>query len=338
MTPPKLMITGSFPPEVCGVGDYTSKLLKADKNNEYILFHKTNWSLKKFFEYIKEISKTKPRAIFLQYPTEGYGWSLLPQLLCVYFSLFTKIQFNVVLHELSNRTTKAKFASYPFRFSNKCIFTTEYEREYAIKHFFNKKKCFTIPIISNIPKSNNKLSFEDRKFDLVYFGHIRPNKGLEDWLETSIDLYKSGIISGSLIIGQIPKGYEDYVQSLKQYSFGANIQWIHNLSEVQVADYLSNCKIAFLPFPDGVSERRGSFLAALNNEVIPVTYSGKYLTNRLTAVSYITDKNHAKDTISKILRQMNAINFKKFLAAANSYLTDYLPTDWKDVLSKYNKL
>lgn len=95
-----LIISGSYPPDVCGVGDYTERLLCCNfaKNNDWILYSSKKWSLLTVFNHIKLIKNKGYRYINIQYPTQGYGWSIVPHLICVYFSLFSKIQCSVTIH------------------------------------------------------------------------------------------------------------------------------------------------------------------------------------------------------------------------------------------------
>ncbi len=76
-----LLVTGSFPPNICGVGDYTFKLIDNFKKNDSIdahLFYQKNWSLSFIFNYLKLIRSSSAQIVHFQYPTEGYGYSLLP--------------------------------------------------------------------------------------------------------------------------------------------------------------------------------------------------------------------------------------------------------------------
>src|SRR6187402_3048327 len=125
-----LFVTGSYPPAVCGVGDYSERLFNALNKGDDIfeLFYKTNWSVANFFSYLREIKSKKADLIHIQYPTEGYGYSFLPLLLMAFLP---KKKIIVTIHELSNRTFKAKmFTMLLLFFSNKIIVTNETEYGY----------------------------------------------------------------------------------------------------------------------------------------------------------------------------------------------------------------
>ena len=102
-----LLITGSFPPMKCGVGDYTACLaaalsnrdgmsvavltdvradpLRADYNFEIFPVIQ-DWTLINLPEALKTIKRWKPDVVHFQYPTQGYGNGWLPgilPLLCI---------------------------------------------------------------------------------------------------------------------------------------------------------------------------------------------------------------------------------------------------------------
>jgi glycosyltransferase involved in cell wall biosynthesis len=295
-----LFVTASYPPDVCGVGDYSERLLNAlnKEANLFELFYKTNWSVGNLFSYLKEIKSKKVDLIHIQYPTEGYGYSFLPLLLMAFLP---KKKIIVTIHELSNRTFKARvFTMLLLFFSNKIIVTNEIEYGYLKKlPILNRKETFIINIGSNIPKSNKVFrSFSERKIDLAYFGHIRPIKGLESFITIA---NKFSDTKRCAIIGQNLSKYQSYLGDLQIQS--DKIDYILNGSALQTADNLSECKIVYLPFPDGVSSRRGSLMAAaLNGCVIVTTYSDDKITNDFfEKYCYLVNN---EDKAEKIIEQL----------------------------------
>lgn len=272
-----LLITGSYPPQICGVGDYTAKLLTFLQQNQngnltFDLFFKSEWSLKFFGKYFQEIKSRKSDFYHLQYPTEGYGYSLLPLLL---FFFLPKKKTIVTVHELSSRN----FLAYMYTlllilFSGKVIVSNVLEQKHAERFLINKKKVKVIPIASNIKASIfSKRNFTDRKIDLACFGHIRPLKGIEDFIETTTLLNNS---HNCAIIGQSLKRYESFFEDVKDKSKHLNIEVIANKDEDEIADILADVKIIYLPFPDGVSNRRGSLLASIQNGCTIITRASSY--------------------------------------------------------------
>jgi glycosyltransferase involved in cell wall biosynthesis len=153
--------------------------------------------------------------------------------------------------------------------SKKIILTNEVEKCFARRFLINSNKISIIPIASNIVQSNySNREFEERKIDLAYFGHIRPIKGIEEFLN-AVSTIKN--VKEVAIIGQKLEKYSDFFDYIFKKSEELGIKLIVNKKEDEVADFLSNVKIVYLPFPDGISSRRGSLLASINNSCIIVS-------------------------------------------------------------------
>src|SRR3990172_2277859 len=75
--------TGSYPPEVCGVGDYAQLLAKAlAEMGCSVRVLKSGWR-STFSLGPARLTRSEPaRILNIQYPTSGYGTSLLPHLAC----------------------------------------------------------------------------------------------------------------------------------------------------------------------------------------------------------------------------------------------------------------
>jgi glycosyltransferase involved in cell wall biosynthesis len=297
-----VMITGAYPPEFCGVGDYTCKLVEVlrQKGLGCELFHKSDWSLRFFLNYYNELRSKQLDFYHFQYPTEGYGYSILPLLLVILLPYRKTI---ITVHELSSRNLLAYFYTIVLIFFSKnVIVSNEIEQAHARKFIFNKKKVKIIPVASNIKTSSfAKRTFAEREIDLCYFGHIRPIKGIEDYIETVSFLSKS---IKPVLIGQLLEKYRLFGDSVVDRAKVVNISIIENRSEDEIADILSNVKIAYLPFPDGISNRRGSLLACVQNGCIIVSRRSKYEQFNVffDRYCYLTDTNEAAVLIiSKLL-------------------------------------
>lgn len=336
-----LMITGSYPPDICGVGDYTSCFMNAADKSKWQLYYSKDWHLSSIIRKIQEINRYNAEAIVMQYPTQGYGWSLLPLLLCWYYSIFTNKTFIVVLHEFSQRTLKAKLVTSLFRFANRIIFTTNYEKSYAERCFkFSKKKSSVVKIISNIEaveKSDLK-QWDEREIDIAFFGHLAPNKGLEDFFNVVQSIFQKRNTVRIAIIGQIQDDYKNYYNSLLQrYEFTSQCAQFYNKPSAEVSSLLNNTKIVFLPFPDGISERRGSFLAAISNGAVVLSYVGNFTTEELKKIIVPVDSRDAAQTLCLLLELYDKERMLTYHSECISYLNNNIPSSWRTVVSLYEK-
>lgn len=272
-TQPIIIITGSYFPDVCGVGDYTKQLYGSLKRKLKVqIFYKTSWKCVFLFKYLKEIKLINPSLIHMQYPTEGYGFSFLPLLLMLFLP---KQKLVLTLHELSSRTFKARIYTYALiLMAKQIILTTNDEHKFLKKNsIFKKKRVTVINIGSNIPTSANaNRKFNEREYSVGYFGHIRPHKGIEDFLLCINLLRDRGMAVKSYLMGQIVPKYESYASTQLAEADQLNVISILNSSAMITAEKLTHCKILFLPFPDGISIRRGSMMAAALNGCEIVSY------------------------------------------------------------------
>jgi glycosyltransferase involved in cell wall biosynthesis len=151
--------------------------------------------------------------------------------------------------------------------ADRVIFTTEYERQLACKFVpWLKKKSVVIHIGSNIPF----LSSPSRDIDVAYFGRICPMKGLEEF-GAAIRKVNQDRKWKVLVIGHIAEGYEEYGASICKELEAVGAEVVLNGKASEVARLLSGVRIALLPFPDGMSLRRGSALAAMGNGALLLT-------------------------------------------------------------------
>jgi len=327
------LITGSLPPDPCGVGDYTYKLYKAllSKGLNVDIILQKKWFGKQLIQVYKEAKNYD--IIHIQYPTAGYKYSLGPHFLSI---LRPGI---VTIHEASQANILRFLSLSLFTVSSlKLIFTTEYEKRYFEKYFpFIRNKSYIIPIGSNIPSFN---IYQERKNEVVYFGLISPNKNIEDFIKLATICTEEKLQISFSIIGKIRD--KRYYEKLRNLSKNLPITWFINLDELQLAEHLSKSTFAYLPFPDGASERRGSLLAVLINGVIPITTEGPYTPSDLKNVVFIANSpyeafwiiknNYYNKEKLKILSQ-NCRNY------AQKYSWDYIAEQhikiYKELINKH---
>lgn len=328
-----IIITGSYPPDPCGVGDYTQKIveeLKKDKKINIEVLKIGKFNLKESYNTFKYLNKHKNTIKLLQYPTLGYGWNILPQILSLFFSKNMYIN----LHEFSQRKPKAKLATKIFFFSKAhIIFTTEDERIIALN---SNKKLSTRSSVIRIASNIEFVREEKKEIDLIYFGIIMPNKGLEDFIDVVKELRKQNKEDKVLIIGRKQNETINYFEKILLLCKEYNIEIVVDSTNEKVAKLLASSKIAFLPFPDGVTFRRGSFLACLGNKVKVISYpnvtSSDYnLIKKLCKLiekkeSFFIEYNNLKEEKSNIIFETKEYKF---------FIRNF---KWEEVIRKFKKL
>ena len=266
------LVCGPCPQGACGVGDYTLGLARAlnQRGIEAHIISSGNLSLLGAIRRHERSLGAKFDFVHIQYPTVGFGWAFTPQAL----SLLRRCV--ITIHEASGAHILRKLGLLPFSIRPKrVVFTSERERQFAVKWvpWISQVSC-VIPIPSNICafEGQNKRSLDE----ISYFGLIMPRKGLDSVITLAQLIKVSGPSFRIRIIGSCPPKHAGYLQELKSKTSALPIIWDCGLTEEQVAKRLASSSIAYLPYPDGVSERRASFKAALLNGMTVITTRGPH--------------------------------------------------------------
>jgi glycosyltransferase involved in cell wall biosynthesis len=142
--------------------------------------------------------------------------------------------------------------------------------------FFKRKIC-TIPIGSNISPSGrpNDSDTLRKKFALTvnvpivsYFGMCYPGKGMDTLLLTAKILASRDDFDFRLaLIGGGGSDVDQYLSEMRKLSDSHGVSdrviWTGKISAAEVSTLLSMTDVVLLPYEEGVSDRRGSLMAAL---------------------------------------------------------------------------
>lgn len=264
-----LMVSGSWPPAACGVGDYTERLCRELEQGDVEVTRYIDNGLSQPFspQAVRRIREADCDLIHVQYPTAGYGRSLTPSALPL---IVRNRPVVVTLHEYSvfRWYRRAWFSPYARRCAAR-IFTTDEERDLFRGNFPSRAGSdFTIEIASNIPAAVNVARRANR---VSYFGLIAPNKGIEAFLDLcEIAAAESTDFTFDLM-GAIPAQHRRYAETIIRRASAARIDIAIDLPGDAVASRLATSSFAYLPFPDGASAKRGTLAAAIVNKLIVIT-------------------------------------------------------------------
>jgi len=271
MTPKVILVTGSVPPDACGIGDYTvalaSALEKAGQHVE-VLCHR-EWSVAGTSQALRKLLTAGDALVHMQYPTLGYGYSLGPQI-----SLLIKRSI-VTIHEFSLAHPLRKLSLLPFTLrSPSLVMTSEFERRVIVQKMpWISSRVRVIPIGSNIHPY--RIHPKEREESVAYFGLVTPGKGIEDFIEFARLVRARNLDWELLIIGKIVPRHEAYAKSLMDILALYRVRLILDRSAEEVSELLARTGLAYLPFPDGASERRGSLKAVLAAGLPCITTCGE---------------------------------------------------------------
>lgn len=330
-----LLLVGAYPPDACGIGDYSYQLIHSDKSRWECLVWK-DWSIKGLVKLITKINKSAARYVNLQYPTKSSYGSVIPHLLCLYLTLFSRKRIIVTLHEYMRMGKRYRYAGILFLlFAYRVVFTTDAEKAYASKIIhFRSNHYIVIPIFSNILGTKKIKPTNKRNFDLAYFGLISPNRNIENFILLIKKLQYANVGVSASVIGMVSDEYVEYLNKLKEIATDTRIEFYLNMSNKDVAELLNDCKYTYLPYNDGVSERRGTFLASVINGCIVVTTKGPWTLSKFDSVCYYIENNEFELIKELLLREKMDITQEDLIDYRNSYIVH----SWNEISNLYHNI
>lgn len=297
-----LLVTGSFPPMRCGVGDYSQSLAEAlaadnrvqvgiltsilgrgkdNVGNVEIFPVIKKWSLTETLKAIKIIRHWSPDIVHIQYPTQGYGKGLLPWVLPMIAFLMRK-KVVQTWHEGYSLGSVLRLFLISIIPSALVFVRPRYKENLhpMLLWALWKKKSAFIPNASTIPGVNldepkkialKSLYLKNQKRLIVFFGFVYPSKGVELLFEIADPASDQIVIAGEIDM----KG--DYSHEIMRH---ASVEpWLGKvtitgfLSVADVAALLAVADAVILPFRTGGGEWNTSIHGAVLNGSFVITTS-----------------------------------------------------------------
>jgi glycosyltransferase involved in cell wall biosynthesis len=325
------LVTGSVPPAVCGVGDYTFYLAKALRQAqvEAEIVTQDHWGALDSRPLLARVANSKADIVHIQYPTVGYRFGFAPHVL----SLFCDLPVVVTLHEFKYAHILRRASCSIFSLCSKhTIFPNLEDRQSFCKMYFvPTKKTSVIQLGSSIPWIHGAVKIGIR---ICYFGIIRPAKGIEDFIEIGKLVKKKDLPFILEIIGSPAASNMAYYQSLREATASLPIEWSINLAPDEVALRLREATCAYLPFPGGVSMRRSSLVAVMGNGVPVITTDGPDRPPEMAKAMRFAST--PEEALSVIVGLMNDhAQAERIVAEARKYLVDF---SWPKMAEDHKRL
>lgn len=298
-----LFISASFPNEKDGIGDSASFLYRAylkknqnctlvttsslkiqnyntqNKLNNTIYVKNWNVSIKNILFFKKLFKNVK--TIHLEYPGVLYGKSLFPIIL-LFLAKQGRVKTILRLHEYSQASQMRRIVIKLMIKNSDYIFVPSNIDYHILKNMYGEKIRKT-HIGSNIPVISKENKKDKDCIVISYFGFIYPSKGFEKLL----DIWKQ-ILSKTnkkvkfLIIGELSDSsnnqYQEYhkkiLKKIDELGIKNTIDITGFVSASQVSQYILASHFTILPFSDGLTLRRGSFISYLEHNVPIITSNG----------------------------------------------------------------
>jgi len=297
-----VFLVTALPGVACGVGDYTRQLANSlrEAGISAEVEELPAWNLRSLAFLVGKYGRRNDTILHLQYPTLGMGRSPVPALLPIFFRhgrLF------LTLHEFDQFNVMRKFYILLFKLlTDAVIFTNERERGIFHRFFpWRRKDGHVIPIGNNIDVVAPAVRKRRR---LIYFGQIVAGKGLEDFLEVVARLRIRGNPISCAIIGTVPDATSAIARAVHAAVQTHGVTVLEGLPADEVSRELQSSTVAFLPFPDGITDRRGSALACLKHGLAIVTYHSSLSPDWLRRVTYgVSGPDEALICIERLLAE-----------------------------------
>ncbi len=250
-----------------------------------ILNFKGEWDRKTVKNIVDQLIALRVDIVNLQYSPVMYSYWF--KLFWPYYS--KKLTSTVSFHTLWGGSKINHMVALGLLGSAQGILVTNSEIMYLLKRYLPifLKKCRFVRIGSNILPSQNKTVNRrlSEKFSLIndvpvlsYFGMSYPGKGMDLLLEATrkvVDDHKRDI--RLLIIGGGISDSQDHIDTkkrkIRELGIESNVIWTGRIPADEVSGLFKLSRVVVLPFRSGVSDRRGSLLAALSHNKAVVTTS-----------------------------------------------------------------
>lgn len=333
-------ITTVLPPSKDGVGAAAKKIHTILSKNGYESIILTSsdqikqdgvytkifkWTIFEVYKNIKKIVSSGFSEIIFHYPSPKI--KNRHSIIILSFLLFIKkISLIIYLHEYAVYSLKGKLKIFfMIMFAKKIITTDEINLTLLKKIPLIKNKIFKLPTGSNFTIDTTDFDLElVNKFNVAFWGYIMKGKGIQSYISIANSFEEQNI--NFYFIGDVPEEPTEDDLTLKNKILSSRrIKFLGFLQEQELIETLCNMHIIILPFEDGLSERRGSFMLAMQlGRVVfttPPKIEIKGLKNNINVLFFENEtqlKSNLKDILKnpQLLRQIS-------LNAKNWYQVNY---------------
>ena len=331
-------VSGSFPEDKCGVGDYSYRLatslakmgikgsvITSSKNlkkveNVDVYNQIDDWSAINSNKVLKIIKKINPDIVHIQYPTVAYGKKLLVNLLPIILKL-KGYKVVTTLHEYGIFTFLGKL-----RLKGNTIFSDSIiVADPTYIDIIKNRNVEYINIASNIPKSQITDGEVSKKRDALlkgndkkiigYFGFVTKTKGFESILNAMKVLKDQGNLNSILLVIAELKKEDEYhktiLELISKLGLKEDVVITGYLEDIQVSNNLKMTDFVVLPFTDGISPKNGSMLAAVQEGKKVITTKNKQFNEKIQNLYYIDrydDINQLADKIKMLQEESSSEN------------------------------
>ena len=292
------MICASYPPRICGVGDYTSQLAEnlrwqgvkttvwtgvneAEPEPGIVAPLAEGWDVAGVRRLVGDLKRARPALVHLQYERSIYRDSCAVPLLLPLLLRRAGLPLVTTFHALDGprwRGRGQRLALLPLMYHSRDIVVCSQRQFHALQRLPKLGARTTlIPVGSLIPATTPRPPTRAAgPLRLLYFGFLWRGRNVEAVLDTLKAVRETAHGAGAAldIIGGVRGA--DYLAELeqraKELGIAESVRFRGALPAAEVSEAFANADLALLPFETGVSTGRTSLMAAFDHGTPVVTY------------------------------------------------------------------
>jgi glycosyltransferase involved in cell wall biosynthesis len=353
-----LLITGSYPPLACGVGDYSCNLANAlaaiseirvgvltslgggdcDSSGEIKVFPiMASWGIFEVPKVIKTIWKYSPDIVHIQYPTQGYKDALLPWLLPV-IAFFMGKKVVQTWHEIYSNRPNPKMVLKALIPSGLIVVRPQHQEKLhpILQWILCRKKIVFIRNASAIPRITlsdwerteiKSKYIKQQKRLIVFFGFIYEHKGVELLFDIADPDFDQIVIAGQL---NDQGGYAKKINDLAiSYPWAGKVTITGFLPSMDVAALLSAADAVVLPFRVG----GGEWNTSIHSAVLQGTF---VITTSESSRGFDKEHNVYYSKIDNVQEMKAALN--SYAGKRREYDSDIDKNEWLQIATDHHLL
>ncbi len=318
----------------CGVSDFTRLLCDAvtavNKRVSFVNYDSLSaW-------HVGDIADNYKSLLF-NYPSVNCGRSLFPLLFLILCRL-RRIVIILYVHEFHHAHILRRLFIWAMALvANEVIFANEVDEESMRRCGVQKiHNDSVIGIFPNIPKCLDHASWEERtnKKEVIIstFGLISDNDRVNKFL-TLIQMFSHYQEVRFWIIGACSD--KQYAMKLKRKcAIYDNVEIFYDRSADEVACLLHRSDAVYLYYPDGVTERRGSFFAALNNDCVVFSNVSAVTPTDFAKIVYAIDANTIEDFINTPSYYRSSVNSQCYRKVRDRYSQKVVTSRVNEIITR----
>jgi glycosyltransferase involved in cell wall biosynthesis len=308
------IITGEYPPQPGGVGDYTRLLawelaklgdevevwvpknLGAQPHDAGVRIHRLpgHFGPRALAIVDRAISRTNSHRVLVQYVPHAFGWKGMNLPFCCWLFARRRLDITVMFHEVAFRRRVAQplrhnllgevtslMAKLVARSATRIFVACDAWERMLQPMLPASRSIMSLPVPSNVPvvsdvEATNAIRARYASAGVLVAGHFSTYAPtIREYLEVSLpDLLHDPRLS-VILLGRGALEFRELL-ARRHPAITARLHAPGELASEQVSAYLSACDLMIQPYPDGISTRRTSAMAGLSHGRPIVTTNGRF--------------------------------------------------------------